>query len=361
MKTSSVLFWLLLSSLGFAGDRPHIQIALLLDTSGSMDGLIDQARASLWHIVNDLASAKKDGRRPDLEVALYEYGKSSIPAERDYLNMLVPLTTDLDRVSEALFALRTNGGEEYCGAVIRAATNGLSWSESKGDYKAIFIAGNEPFNQGGIDFRNACTRAIGKGIVVNTIFCGPELEGVQGFWKEGADLADGSFSIINQDQRIAHVAAPQDDRILALNQKLNTTYVAYGPGGEKAKLRQEKQDSNAGAMADEVLVQRALTKSTAAYKTESWDLVAAAEAGEVDVTALAPAQLPEPMKAMTAEEKKAYVAKQAKERTAIKEELSRLSKDRETFLAGRQPDKTTLDAVLSEAVRTQLRARSFEF
>jgi hypothetical protein len=81
---------------------PKIQIAILLDTSGSMDGLINQTRAQLWRIVNTFATAKKDGKRPRLELALYHYGNDSIPSAQQYVKQLVPLTTDLDRVSEAL-------------------------------------------------------------------------------------------------------------------------------------------------------------------------------------------------------------------------------------------------------------------
>src|SRR5213075_3096371 len=98
--------------------KPVIQVAILLDTSGSMDGLIDQTRKQLWRVVNELATAKKDGHSPNLQVALYEYGNDAIPAENGYIRRVLPLTTDLDRVSEELFALLTNGGSEYCGQVI---------------------------------------------------------------------------------------------------------------------------------------------------------------------------------------------------------------------------------------------------
>ncbi len=95
--------------------KPRVQMAILLDTSGSMSGLIDQARTELWAIVNEFITAKRDGKAPQLEVALYEYGKSSLPADEGYLRMIVPFTMDLDKISEELFALKTNGGSEYCG------------------------------------------------------------------------------------------------------------------------------------------------------------------------------------------------------------------------------------------------------
>src|SRR3954470_10705306 len=136
--------------------RPLVQIAFLLDTSNSMDGLIGQAKTQLWNVVNEFVRARKDGRPPAIQVALFEYGKRTLPASEGHVRLILPLTDDLDRVSEELFALRTKGGDEYCGWVIREATNRLDWSRSSGVYKAIFIAGNEPFTQGTVDFRTSC-------------------------------------------------------------------------------------------------------------------------------------------------------------------------------------------------------------
>src|SRR5262249_8045908 len=99
--------------------RPVVQIALLLDTSNSMDGLIKQAQSQLWTIVNETARCKREGRTPKLEVALYEYGNSRLAVTDGYIRQVVPFTTDLDRVSEKLFALTTCGGDEYCGQVIQ--------------------------------------------------------------------------------------------------------------------------------------------------------------------------------------------------------------------------------------------------
>jgi hypothetical protein len=121
--------------------RPVVQIAVLLDTSNSMDGLIAQAKTQLWNIVNEFIRAKKDGLQPSIQVALFEYGKQSLPANEGFVRMVLPLTDDLDRVSEELFALKTNGGAEFCGWVIGDAVKKLAWSPSRDVYKAIFIAG----------------------------------------------------------------------------------------------------------------------------------------------------------------------------------------------------------------------------
>ena len=170
---------------------PKVQIALLLDNSGSMSGLINQARTQLWKVVNEFIAAKRDGMTPEVEVALYKYGAAP---ER-----ITPMTRDLDAVSRELFALQINGGTEYCGAVIKDATENLTWSNEPGVYKVIFIAGNEPFTQGPVAPAEACKLAAGKGIIVNTIHCGPDAEGISGGWKNGALLADGSYMVIDQN------------------------------------------------------------------------------------------------------------------------------------------------------------------
>ena len=144
--------------------KQKIQVALLMDTSSSMDGLIEQAKSQLWKIVNELATAKYNGERPMIEIALYHYGNDNLKASDQYVQQILPFTTDLDKVSEELFNLSTNGGEEYCGAVIKDATLNLNWSTSNEDLKLVYIAGNEPFNQGTVNYEKACREAISKGI-----------------------------------------------------------------------------------------------------------------------------------------------------------------------------------------------------
>src|SRR5262245_43918989 len=100
------------------GNRPLVQIALLLDTSNSMDGLINQARTQLWTIVNEFSRCKRDGQVPRLQVALYEYGNDGLSPGEGFIRMVLPFTDDLDKVSEKLFCLTTNGGSEFCGQVI---------------------------------------------------------------------------------------------------------------------------------------------------------------------------------------------------------------------------------------------------
>ena len=344
--------------------KSTIQLALLLDTSGSMDGLIEQAKSQLWKIVNELAISKKDGASVDLFVALYEYGKQSIPADEGYLRNIVPFTQDLDLISDELFKLKTNGGEEFCGKVILNAVNNLQWKKSNDELKIIFIAGNEPFTQGDVDYKTACKKAIKNGIVVNTIFCGNYDEGVQTMWKDGADISDGKYINIDHNAAIVHIDAPQDDEIIELGQELNKTYVAFGNYGREKKELQAEQDVNSMSLSNEVMVQRSVTKSGGQYKNSGWDLVDAKKDGSVKIEELKDEELPDEMKKMSVQERKVYIEKKEKERSQIQTKINKLNEERSKYVAQKlleNKNDNTLDAVMIKTIREQAKQKYYKF
>jgi hypothetical protein len=202
--------------------------------------------------------------------------------------MIVPLTTDLDKISQELFALKTNGGQEYCGWVVKEAAESLQWTDNPDDLKVIFIAGNERFTQGPIDYRQACKRAASKGVVINTIHCGSEIEGANGKWKDGALLADGRYLNIDHNRKTVHIAAPQDKQITELGVRLNDTYIGFGRMGRANAERQFAQDRNATNASKEAAVQRAVTKSSRYYQNDNWDLVDALNNNTIQLENLKP-------------------------------------------------------------------------
>ncbi|HZH17569.1 MAG TPA: vWA domain-containing protein [Archangium sp.] len=342
---------------------PRVQIALLLDTSSSMDGLIEQTKRQLWTVVNAFQKAQRDGQQARLELALYEYGNDTLSAEGGYIRQVVPLTTDLDRVSEQLFALKTNGGSEFCGQAIQKATQQLEWSKSKKDLKLIYIAGNEPFSQGPVAFRTAISAAKEHGIMVNTIHCGPSEAGAHGGWAEAARFAGGQPFNIDQNQAVAMVAAPQDEEIAKLGVELNKTYLSYGRSGLEAKKRQAAQDANASGNAVSATT-RAMSKASRLYDNSSWDLVDGTKQGKVKLEALKDEELPEELRGKSAEERKALLETKEKERTQLQARIQQLSQERQKYLAGKQKElategKNTLDKAILDSVQTQAKALSF--
>jgi hypothetical protein len=346
--------------------QPRVQLALLLDTSNSMDGLIDQAKSQLWKIVNEFIAAEREGQRPILEVALYEYGNDNLSVEHGYVRRVLPLTTNLDRVSQELFALTTNGGQEYCGIVIARAGEELEWAGSADDLKTIFIAGNEPFTQGSVDYTEACKLAIARGITVNTIFCGPYGEGAGTGWMDGAARSDGSYMNINQNQEVVHIVAPQDEEIAELGRQLNDTYVPYGMEGADSETMQTEQDKKAGEVGLGALVQRSVTKASAHYRNDRWDLVDAVREGNVELAALGKDALPEEMQSMTQGEKEAYVRDQASKREEIQARILELNEQRKVYVAEEmkklaESGEDTFDAAVIKVIRQQAEQKSFTF
>jgi len=368
-KMFLVLFFLLLflssfnSTVVAADNSNRVQLAILLDTSGSMDGLIEQTKTQLWKMVNELARASKNGKEINLEIALYEYGKDAIPEDEGYLRMILSFTNDLDKISDELFKLRTNGGDEYCGEVIRSAVKNLKWTVNNDNLKIIFIAGNEPFTQGEIDYKNSCKKANSKGIIVNTIFCGNYQEGISTKWKDGADLADGRYMNIDHNQKIVHIKAPQDERLIVLGRKLNSTYIGYGSMGKSKKAMQEEQDANAISQDAEVMVQRSVAKSSGQYRNSAWDLVDATSEGEVKLENISKDELPEEMKEMTLEERIEYIELKIQNRASIQKEINELNELRRKFVAEKMldVDNKTLDAVMIKAIKEQAEAKNFKF
>lgn len=346
--------------------RYRIQLAILLDTSNSMDGLIDQTRGQLWQMVNELTKARKQGIAPELQVAVYEYGNDGISSGVGHVRKVTGLTTDLDKVSEALFALQTNGGSEYCGYAIDTAVKNLQWSSSQDDLRLIYIAGNEPFTQGPVNYTDAIKLAKEKGIGVSTIFAGNHEEGVATGWQQGALLASGSYMSIDPNQQIVHIAAPQDQKIAELNTKLNSTYIPYGAHGKAASERQQEQDRKNNEVSLSLLAQRVKSKVSSAYTQARWDLVDALESGEVELEEIDEKSLPEPMAAMSPEEKKKFVADKKKERDALKSEIARLAQARDEHVVAEKQkladaEGDTMDEVLIESIKNSAKKKNFAF
>lgn len=341
-----------------AAEEPTIQIAILLDSSNSMDGLIDQTRTQIWNVVNALTDVRKDGKVPRFEVALYHYGNDSLPYYEGFNRQLTDFTPELDNVSEKLFEITTNGGQEYSGWVIESAVNQLGWEEDSEDFRAIFIAGNEPFDQGKVPWQEAIALAKADDIIVNTIYCGSAESSERALWVEGADIASGANFNINQDRPIIVRESPYDDDIRILNDQLNATYIPYGEEGTRGVQRQIQQDMNAGA----AIVTRGSSKSSAYYRNASWDLVDALDEEAVALESLSDEALPAELQGLSLAEKESYIRETQAKREAIQAEIQAFTDLREAYLRDNPPaieTKDTLDYAMIQALREQLARKGF--
>lgn len=341
----------------------YVKIALLLDTSNSMDGLINQAKAQLWDIVNEFTHAKcGNNLRPSLQIALYEYGNDNLSSQEGYIRQVLGFSKDLDEISEKLFSLTTNGGEEYCGQVIHTSLKQLDWGKNADDLKMIFIAGNEPFTQGKLNFKDAAANAKEKDVIVNTIFCGNYEQGISTMWKQGATLTGGEYMAIDHNRQVVHIATPYDDVIIRLNSKLNNTYVSYGAMGRQKKELQSVQDANAATLQEDVIVKRAVSKSSRLYKNSQWDLVDAAEADATVISELEDEELPEELQGKSEKEIKAYINQKKAEREDIQKQIQELNAKREAYIAKNQKEETgELENAMLSAIKAQASKKNYRW
>lgn len=348
-------------------DGPVIKLALLLDTSNSMDGLINQARSRLWKVVNEVGKAEVDGVIPQLQVALFQYGNDRLSRDSEYVELRCPFTTDLDIVSEQLFSLSTDGGSEYCGAVIRESIQRLDWGQSQTGpiLRMIVIAGNEPFNQGTQPYEESIATARGMDIRVNTIFCGNRQQGKKVLWADGAKRGKGYYASIDQDQKQPDIVTPFDETLEQLNEALNGTYLGYGAQGEAAAARQATQD--AFNLSESLFggLSRIRSKASSSYSTSHWDLVSAYENDEVKLSEIDEKDLPKSLRGKTTKEIEAKLKALSAQRMSIKTQIQETSDQRDAYVADALKASANsgeaLDDALISALRDQADAAGFNF
>ncbi len=308
-----------------------IQIAILFDTSGSMQGLIEQAKSTIWQIVNAASNLRFGQETPSLEIALYDYGNSNITTP-NFVRKQVDLIGDLDSISEKLFSLSIDGGDEYCAAVIESSLKDLKWSSNPEDLKIIYIAGNEPFNQGPIDYKKILKEAANSNVIVNTIYCGPYDQGVKEFWYDGALISQGNYFNIDSNKDAFHVDTPYDKDINVLNDSLNKTYMGYGSAGVYRAEKQKKEDKNAESKGNAAVSERAVSKSQKNYNNSEWDMIDGAKEGKIKLDSLKEEDLPQELKGKTLKEKEEIIATKSADRSKYQKEIAELAKKRSEFI-----------------------------
>jgi hypothetical protein len=344
--------------------NPKIQVAVILDVSGSMDGLIEQAKAQLWNMVTTLGRAQCNNNTgaPQIELALYEYGRTDNDAAKGYIKQLSPFTNDLDEVSKILFSLRTNGGDEYCGQVIYTSMDELKWDTSSQNYKVIFIAGNEDFLQGKLKYTEACDKANAKGVIVNTIYCGDRQQGIREHWNLAGECGNGSFTNINQNAKEPDIPTPYDSTLIVLNGKLNTTYIGYGYYGAANTLRQEEVDKFNYKLSPSAGAKRTAAKAKSnVYANSTWDLVDAVKADSAYYSKVDMKTLPDSLKNKTRDQLQQLIKIKAAERSVIQKEIETANTSREKYIAAEKAkavvknNEQTLETEVEKIIKQQAR------
>lgn len=378
-QISLIIFALLLFSCNLTPQTPEpeldnpkntIQLSILLDVSGSMEGLIAQAQTELWGVVNEVAKAKKDGFPSSIQIGLYSYGMADRNSENGFIRKLIDFTGDVDTISKVLFSLKTSGSAEYCGQVISKAQAELTWLPVDSVYKVIFIAGNEEFTQGPINYVTACTNANENNIFINTIHCGDETTGRNQHWADAARIGKGEYFWINANRVQAFVPSPYDDIIDKYNDSLNDTYWGYGNGGSNYKSMQMSGDAvnkSANKKAYYERVKNKTKKHVYEKNTAKWDLTSKVQTDTAILKELKDEQLPEQLKGKSQSEKKEIIVVNQLARDSFTKKIEYFSNLRDTFVSEERTKKPILNQELSlgeaisAAIRRQAGMKGFVF
>ena len=341
--------------------RRDVDLVIALDVSGSMEGLIESAKQRLWDITNELARARPV---PALRVAILSYGNPAYGEQSGYVRVDLPFTADLDKVNATLFAFRTDGGEEYVARAIQTSLDTLQWSAKQDALKIVFVAGNESAEQDPrLTIAQVTYAAANRGVVVNAIYCGADASEEARGWERVATRTNGVYASIDQQAAaVANVATPFDEQITALNAELNSTYIAFGEGGQRGQANQVEQDRNAEAMSPSASTSRIVAKAGALYRA-AWDLVDAVESGK-KLDEIPAAELPAEMQALPPAERETYVRDKAERRQDLKRQIGELAASRSEYIAEQKEssaDATGLDAAILEGLRDVAATKGFSF
>lgn len=307
--------------------RPQIDIVIAVDVSGSMRGLIDQTRLKMWDVVRLLGQAKPT---PRVRVGLVSFGGKYYDAAAGYVRREIDLTTDLDEVSQRLFALRVQGSQEYVARAVQTSTQQMSWSQDARALKILFVAGNESAHQDPrVNLESALRAARQRGIHVNTIFCGNSSSSEAIAWRSAAAIGGGEFAAIDHNRSVVAMSSPYDAELSRLSRELSGTYAGAGKTAEKRLANMLGQDSLAAKDGSAIAAERAAAKASPAYNNADWDAVDAYHA----TGRIATSTLPTEIASQPAPKQQEWIAAQAKQRQTIRARIAELAEKRGVFLS----------------------------
>ena len=187
-----------------ADAKPNVEVVFCLDTTGSMGGLIDAAKAKIWAICNQIAAGKPT---PRLKVGLVAFRDRG----DEYITKVFDLSDDLDSIYGHLKTFKAAGGGDIHESVNQAlddAVNKIKWSTDKKTLRIIFLVGDAPPHMDypdDVKYPETCKKAVEKEIIINTIQCGSDPECTK-YWKDIAVKSEGSYAAIPQAGGVVAIA-----------------------------------------------------------------------------------------------------------------------------------------------------------
>ena len=336
--------------------KPRIEVCFVLDTTGSMGGLLEGAKQKIWSIANEMIAAKPT---PDIKVGLVAYRDHG----DEYVTKTFDLTNDMDLVYAKLHEFQAGGGgdePESVNEALDAAVNKVAWSQDRDVLKIIFLVGDAPPH---MDYTNdtkypqVCQSAMKRDLIINTVQCG-SIASTTPIWQEIAKLSEGNYAAIPQSGNMVAIATPMDAELGKLNAAVNGTVIAYGD----ARMQREVASKMAmSAAAPAAAAADRLSFNVRSGKTVQGDgeLLDALKDGAVKLEAIKRADLPAEYQKLSDADIKAKVEVKQKERAELQGKIAKLGIAREKFIATERqrlaaagkPD--SFDAMVAEMIHAE--------
>ncbi|HSK74067.1 MAG TPA: vWA domain-containing protein [Pyrinomonadaceae bacterium] len=340
-----------------ADNRAALEMVFVLDTTGSMGGLIEGAKQKIWGIVNEVMQKES---RPRVRVGLVAYRDIG----DEYVTKILPITEDLDKVYTTLMGYKADGGGDEPENVRRALAEGVKqagWSQPKtGLAQILFLVGDAPpqnYKQEP-DVLITTAEAVRKNMIVNTIQCGG-INGTREIWQQIARRGEGKYFAIAQDGGVLAVSTPYDKKLAELAEKIGKTYITYGNAAAQ-RVNAARQVSNEVTITSGATVsaqaERAVNKAVNSFQYEG-DLLQDIENDAVKLKDVKKEDLPEELKNLSPEDRKKEVEKRLAERAEIRKEIMELSRQRDAFVAAERKklgEQSGFDAAVTQALSEQL-------
>ncbi len=341
-------------------DRPKVEVVFVLDTTGSMGGLIQAAKEKIWSIATTMAQAQP---APEIRIGLVAYRDRG----DSYVTRVVDLSADLDSLYATLMEFQADGGGDGPESVNRAlydAVHKVSWGQDDDAYRVVFLVGDAPPHmdyQDDVKYPVTLAAARQRGILVNAIQCGDSSDTAR-TWQQVAQLGQGEYLRVEQSGGAVAIATPFDEKLATLSEQLDDTRLYYGSEEEKQQQKR-KLKATEKLHAGSSVASRArratfnASESGAANLLGKGELVEDVASGRVDLSSIEREALPASLQAMSPQEQQALIEENARRRDALKDEIRQLSGQRAAYLKQKVEEaggaQDSLDEKIFNAVRTQ--------
>jgi Mg-chelatase subunit ChlD len=340
--------------------RPRVEVVFVLDTTGSMGGLIEAAKEKIWSIATTMAQAQP---APEIRLGLVAYRDRGDA----YVTRFVDLSDDLDSLYATLMELQADGGgdgPESVNQALYGAVHNMSWSQDPRAYKTVFLVGDAPPHmdyQDEVRYPDTLRAAAAKGIVVNAIQCGQNGQTTRD-WQQIAQLGMGRYLQVDQAGSAVAIATPFDEKLAGLSAELDATRLYYGTAEEKRKQRR-KLEATDKLHATSSLESRARRAAFNASGSGAGNLLGEGEliedvvSGRVDLVTIDREQLPEPLQAMAPAAQQTLISETARQRSELQQQIQELAEQRSAYLKQKVEAlggaRGSLDHKIYTAVREQ--------